>query len=108
VASALANRDATRLQPLGAYAANLLGLTEQVPAKVVFLTYGPERRINIGRQEIALKNTTPRNMAAAGKMIGTVIGIFFPRNIQSGLTFFARIIAVKIGKLSSSGRFSLA
>ena len=38
VARALASRDRARLQPAGAHAANLLGLTEQVPAKVVFLT----------------------------------------------------------------------
>ena len=31
VANALAGRDRTRLQPAGAYAANALGLTEQVP-----------------------------------------------------------------------------
>jgi hypothetical protein len=38
VASALAGRDRTRLQPAGAYAANALGLSEQVPANAVFLT----------------------------------------------------------------------
>ena len=73
VARALSSRDATRLQPSGAYAANLLGLSEQVPAKIVFLTDGPARRVNIGRQEIVLKNTTPRNMATAGRVSGTVI-----------------------------------
>lgn len=73
VAKALANRDAIRLQPSGAYAANLLGLSEQVPAKVVFLTDGPARRVKLERREIILKNTTPRNMATAGRISGTVI-----------------------------------
>ena len=41
VARTLAGRDHTRLQPAGAYAANALGLSEQVPAKAVFLTDGP-------------------------------------------------------------------
>ncbi len=72
IAKALSIRDATRLQASGAYAANLLGLTEQVPARIVFLTDGPARRVKIGRQEIVLKNTTPRNMATAGKISGTV------------------------------------
>src|ERR1700678_2566410 len=40
VAKALAGKDRIRLQPAGAYATNLLGLSEQVPAKVVFLTDG--------------------------------------------------------------------
>jgi len=72
IAKALSVRDATRLQPSGAYAANLLGLTEQVPARIVFLTDGPARRVKIGRQEIVLRNTTPRNMATAGRVSGTV------------------------------------
>ena len=73
IAKALSTRDATRLQSSGAYAANLLGISEQVPAKIVFLTDGPARRVKIGHQEIVLKNTTPRNMATAGKASGTVI-----------------------------------
>ncbi len=73
VARALTNRDSARLQPSGAYAANLLGLSEQVPAKIVFLTEGPTRTVKIGAQEILLKNTTPRNMAVAGRPSGTVI-----------------------------------
>ena len=73
IAQALATRDAIRLQPSGAYAANLLGLSEQVPAKIVFLTDGPSRRVRIGQQEIILKKTTPRNMASAGKISGTII-----------------------------------
>jgi hypothetical protein len=73
VAKALAERDAARLQPSGAYAANLLGLSEQVPARIVFLTDGPARHVRIGHQEIVLKSTTPRNMASAGRISGTVI-----------------------------------
>ncbi|OGH57897.1 MAG: hypothetical protein A3G34_10960 [Candidatus Lindowbacteria bacterium RIFCSPLOWO2_12_FULL_62_27] len=73
IARALSVRDSTRIQPSGAYAANLLGLTEQVPAKIIFLTDGPERRVRIRSQEIILKRTTPRYMATAGKISGTVI-----------------------------------
>jgi hypothetical protein len=43
VARALAGRDHTRLQPAEAYAANVLGLSDQVPAKAVFLTDAPTR-----------------------------------------------------------------
>jgi uncharacterized protein DUF6088 len=42
IARALPGRDRTRLQPTGVYAANALGLSEQVPAKAVFLTDGPQ------------------------------------------------------------------
>ena len=73
IANALAGRDATRLQPSGAYAANLLGLSTQVPMKVVYLTDGRTRTVQIGKRQIVLKQTTPRNMATAGKISGLVI-----------------------------------
>ena len=55
------------------YAANLLRLSEQVPARVVFLTDGKPRRLNYGRQVIELRRASPRMMAAAGRMTGLVI-----------------------------------
>jgi hypothetical protein len=73
IVRALATKDQIRLQPSGAYAANLLRLSEQVPARVIFLTDGLSRRIRIGKQEIILKRTTPRNMAAAGRTSGLLI-----------------------------------
>jgi hypothetical protein len=73
VALALAGRDRTRLQPAGAYAANALGLSEQVPAKVVFLTDGPSRTVQIGPATIQLRRTTPRNMEAAGRLCGLLM-----------------------------------
>jgi len=73
VARALAGRDRTRLQPAGAYAANILGLSEQVPAKAIFLTDGPSRTVKIGPTTIELRRTTPRNMAAAGRLSGLLM-----------------------------------
>jgi hypothetical protein len=73
IADALAGRDRTRLQPAGAYAANTLGLSDQVPAKVVFLTDGPSRTVRVGSLTIQLRRTTPRNMAAASRLSGLVI-----------------------------------
>lgn len=73
VVAALEYRDAVRLQPSGAYAANLMGLTDQVPMRLVFLTDGPTRSVQVGNWKILLKRTTPRNMATAGRITGTVI-----------------------------------
>ena len=73
VARALAGRDRTRLQPAGAYAANALGLSEQVSAKAVFLTDGPTRTVKIGPTTIQLRRTTAKNMAAAGRLSGLLI-----------------------------------
>lgn len=73
VAKALERKDGIRLQPTGVYAANLLGLSEQVPAKVVFLTDGATRTVTVGPTQISLNRTTPRHMAAAGRLSGLVI-----------------------------------
>ena len=73
VAQALADRDHVRLQPFGGYAANLLRLSEQVPARVVFLTDGKPRKVRYGRQVIELRRASPRMMAAAGRVTGLVI-----------------------------------
>ena len=73
VARALAGKAGMRLQPTGAYAANLLGLSDQVPAKVIFLTDGRSKRVRLGNLDIVLKQTSPRNMATAGRISGLVI-----------------------------------
>jgi hypothetical protein len=73
LAQALAGRGHFKLQPSGAYAANLLGLSEQVPQRLVYLTDGTPRQLRIGRQQIVLRRTTPRNMATAGRTSGLVI-----------------------------------
>jgi len=73
VAAALKGRDVTRLQPAGGQAANILGLSTQIPARAVYLTDGRSRKVQLGRQVVILKKTTPRQMATAGRISGTVI-----------------------------------
>ena len=62
VAHAIARRSGIRIQPSGALAANLLGLSEQVPAKIVYLTDGRSRTIRIGSQTITFKQTSPKEL----------------------------------------------
>lgn len=57
----------------GAYAANILGLSEQIPAKVVFLTDGSSRTVKIGLTTIQLRRNTPKNMAMTGRLSGLLI-----------------------------------
>lgn len=73
IIKALKGRDNIQLQPSGSYAANLLGLSEQVPMKIVLLTDGSSRKVQIGKQTILLKRTTPKTMATAGKISGLLI-----------------------------------
>ncbi len=76
VTKALQGKNGLRLQPAGAYAANLLGLSDQVPAKVIYYTDGASRSIKAGPMQINFKRTTPRNMAVAGRLSGLVIQAF--------------------------------
>ena len=73
VVKALVGREKSRVQPAGLYAANLLGLSEQVPARIVLLTDGTGRSVRIGPMQLLLKRTSPRNMRTAGRLGGLVI-----------------------------------
>ena len=73
IARALAGKNGVRLQACGAYAANLLGVSEQMPLKLVFITDGTTRTVWVGERQIVLKPTTQRNMATAGRISGLVI-----------------------------------
>ena len=76
IAKAIAEKNGAKIQASGAYAANLIGLTEQVPSKVVFLTDGPTGKIKINKLEISFKKTTVKNMFGAGSREALVIQAF--------------------------------
>jgi hypothetical protein len=59
-----------QIQPAGAHAANLVGLTMQVPGRIIFLTEAAAKKIKIGNQEIIFKKTTKKNMLSAGTREG--------------------------------------
>lgn len=59
-AKAIARSKGIRIQPNGATAANLLGLSTQVPAQWVFLTDGPNRAYRLGNQTIVFRHVSPR------------------------------------------------
>ena len=73
IASALKGRDDFRLQASGAHAANVLGISTQVPVRTVFLTDGRSRKVKLGKRQIVLKNASSRQMATAGRVSGMVI-----------------------------------
>src|SRR5580658_9206634 len=73
VAKAMAERTGSRMTVSGAKAANLLGLSTQVPMQNVFWTEGPSRIIRIGNQTVTLKHVAPSKMIGAGTEAGMVI-----------------------------------
>ena len=65
IAQALARRDGATIQPMEAMAANLLGLSEQVPVKAVFLTDGPDRLVKVGPLTVQLTQRPLRKVGSA-------------------------------------------
>lgn len=73
VAKAIAKRSASRITVSPAKAANLLGISTQVPVQNVFWTEGRSRTIRIGNQTVSLKHVAPSKMIGAGTEAGIVI-----------------------------------
>jgi len=104
VAQALARETGSRVQVAGAQAANLLGVSLQVPAQTTYLTDGPARSVQIGRRVIKLKHASPKNFVAAGTRAGTVV---------QALRYLGRAAAPKLidavrPMLSDKDRYQLA
>lgn len=57
VAQALARKFGWRIQPSGQTALNVLGLSTQVPGRYVYLSDGPGRSYQVGKQELRFEQT---------------------------------------------------
>lgn len=73
VVSALQRKDRCTFIPGGGAAANMLGLSEQVPMKLLYYTRGRSRTVKAGRMPIRLVHRNARMMAAAGRTAGMLI-----------------------------------
>lgn len=73
VAESIAKKEKVRILPAGAYALHRLGLTTQVPTKLVYITDGENRQIKIGKTVIRFKATTPKKMSLKGQLSSLVI-----------------------------------
>lgn len=72
-ARAIARRQRWKIVPDGAWAANLLGLSTQVPSKIIYLTDGPNNEIPIGRRSIHFKHARPKALAGLDGKIALVV-----------------------------------
>lgn len=61
------------IKPAGAYALHKLGLTTQVPTKLVYLTDGTTRQIKLGKTSILFKATTQKKLAMNGKFSSLIV-----------------------------------
>jgi hypothetical protein len=73
VAQAVARKHGWRIVPSGAQAANLLGLSTQVPAKVLYLSDGPTRTYRIGSMVVRLQHTAPKTLGSASEVNAMVV-----------------------------------
>lgn len=73
IAASLAKKEHVKIMPTGQYALNKIGLSTQVPMKMVFLTNGTKKHINIGNGSIIFQPTTSKKLA----MIGSISSLLF-------------------------------
>ena len=72
-ARAIARRQRWKIVPDGAWAANLLGLSTQVPSKITYLTDGPNNEVPVGRHSIVFKHARPKVLAGLEGKIALVV-----------------------------------
>lgn len=73
IAKAIARRDKARIIATGTQALNKMGLSTQVPMKVVYLTDGAARSIKVGKRIITFKKTSPKNLMVKGEISSLAI-----------------------------------
>jgi hypothetical protein len=73
LAQAWAKKNGLRLVPSGAYAANLLGLSTQVPAKIIYYTNGRTKTLTLGPYSIRLLNRGPKTMDIQGRVSSLIL-----------------------------------
>jgi hypothetical protein len=73
VAEMLAKKESVRIRPAGADALNRLGLSTQVPTRLVYITDGSPRRLKIGKMEVKFKATSHKKLATVGEISALVI-----------------------------------
>ena len=61
IAVTLAKKDHVKIMPTGQYALNKIGLSTQVPMKMVYLTNGTKKNISLGKSPMEFRPITPKN-----------------------------------------------
>lgn len=73
IAREIADRDKCEILPSGSTAANLIGLSTQVPMNLSYITTGSTRTIKIGDRKILFRHASPKNFAAKGRTMPLLI-----------------------------------
>jgi len=89
ILAAVSRRELVVFHEHEAYAANRLGLTEQVPARLIYLTPGRSHTVKAGAVTIELHHRAPRKLVGLHRMSATVFAAL--RNIGKPNITTARI-----------------
>jgi hypothetical protein len=73
IAVLLAKKEHVKIMPTGLFALNKIGLSTQIPMKMVFLTNGTKKNIVIGKNALVFQPTTTKKLA----MIGSISSLLF-------------------------------
>lgn len=78
VAQTIARKNGVTIQPSRELAANLLGLSTQVPAHVRYLTNGKSRTVQVGRSTLEFKHAAPQELQP-----GSTVGVLVSQALRS-------------------------
>jgi hypothetical protein len=73
IAKAVARKRGSRLQRSGAFDANALGLSTQVPGRHVYLTDSTSGKVRVGKQTLTMKHAAPKGIPSGDKVTGPVM-----------------------------------
>jgi len=73
IAKAIARQYSWNIVPSGIYALNLIGLSTQVPNKIVYISTGPYVKYKVGNNEIIFKHSTSKEIAGFNYNIAIAI-----------------------------------
>lgn len=102
IAEKIARRDRARIAPTGVLALYLLGLTTQVPLKVVYLTDGSQREVKIGKRSIKFKKTVPKSFAIKDNLLHLIVQAFKEKGQKNITGDFLNKITPSIKKLDKT------
>lgn len=69
----IADRDKSRILPSGSTAANMLGLSTQIPMNMSYITTGSTRAIEVDGRRLFFRHAAPKNFAAKGNAVPLMV-----------------------------------
>lgn len=110
VIRALAEQSGEIVVPHGASAANILGLTQQVPIREVYLTSGRTRKLKLGRSEVLVKHAPHWMLALGTRPAGSAVRALAwigPTHAGKSLALLRRILPLSEWQMLTSTRATL-